>query len=277
MVSLVIAVAAAVAAGAITAGVTDSRLLIGLIGMVAFVGVLIGLTRFFAVKLQAIMKELEAILEQSKAEANRMAQRFSTKPIGSQKVMQQQLEKVMEKGVMEALKVIERAEPLYRWHLLAESQVSTVKFQLNYQIRRFEEADAAMAKMLITDPLTMAMKLARLYKQESPDFKKTFTRGVRRFRNDKGTLLYAVYTWALMKRKQYDEALEVLSEARDKTESEVILRNWEAVANQKYKQFSNQGLGEQWFALHLEPPPKARASRGQMKSHPLAPRGKRIR
>ena len=30
------------------------------------------------------------------------------------------------------------------------------------------------------------------------------------------------------------------------------MKNWEALANNKYKSFSNAGIGEMWYALGLE-------------------------
>ena len=65
-------------------------------------------------------------------------------------------------------------------------------------------------------------------------------------------------------------ALEVLTEAKDKTESDVMSRNWQHVSNNKVHLFSNAGLGEQWYALGLENPPQQKPTKGQMKAHPMS-------
>jgi tetratricopeptide (TPR) repeat protein len=275
MFTLIIAAVASLAAGGLASLWLDGRAWIGLLMAIVFLGTLYLLNRIFAKRLTAIVNTIQAMLEQAQEEANRMAQRFMTKPVGSQKVMQRQLEKVIEKAVLEALEVLEQARPLYKWNLLAERQINTLKFQLYYQIKRFEEADRLLPSIFITEPITLAMKMARQYRADDPKLEKTFRKGIRKFKYEKAVLLYGLYSWILMKRKDYDQALEVLDEAKEKTEDETLQRNWQHVANQKYGLFSNSGLGEQWYALHHEAPPKAQVSKGQMKSHPLAPRGRR--
>ena len=132
-----------------------------------------------------------------------------------------------------------------------------------------------MSKILVMEPLTLAMKMTRQYHNDSPDLEKTFRKGVKKFKYEKGILLYALYTWILVKRKQTDEALAVLATAKEKIEDEFIHRNWHHVANNKLHLFSNAALGEQWYSLHLEKPPKQKVSKGQMKGNPMAPKGKR--
>jgi hypothetical protein len=46
----------------------------------------------------------------------------------------------------------------------------------------------------------------------------------------------------------------VLIEACEKMENETIKRNREHLANNRVGHFSNAGLGDQWYALHLEEP-----------------------
>ena len=57
-----------------------------------------------------------------------------------------------------------------------------------------------------------------------------------------------------MKQDKTDEAFKVMAEAKKRVENEVIVRNWEALANKKPRSFSNAGLGEMWYALALEEP-----------------------
>jgi hypothetical protein len=276
MITIILAVASGLIVGFASAGATGTGWAITLGVVVAFL--VMGLvSRYFAKQLNVIGEEVTARIEQAQGEAMRMANRFQTKPVGSQKTMQRQLEKKMEEGILDALKILERAEPMYKWNVVAERQIATLEMQLNYQIKRFDEVDRLLDKVMLMDPTVVAMKLARQYHNDDADMEKTFRKGVKRFKYEKGVIVYAVYSWVLVKRKQLDKALEVLDEAKQKTEDETLARNWQFIANNRPGQFSNAGLGDAWYGLHLEPPPKPKASKGQAKGHPMMPKGRRRR
>jgi hypothetical protein len=244
------------------------------LGIVIFFAVLILLSRHFGKKLQGVAEQVQVQIGESQSDAQRIINRFQSKP-SSQKVLQSQVEKVMEAGVVQALETLDGASPIFKWNVLAERQINTLKMQLNFQIKRFEEADRLMSKILILEPLTLAMKMTRQYHNDDEGLEKSFRKGVKKFKYEKATLIYSVYAWMLLKRKALDEALEVLTEAKDKTENEGVAKNWQHVANNKVHLYSNAALGEQWYALHLEQPPKAKASKGQTKNHPMAQKGRR--
>ena len=245
------------------------------IGFLFFILASILFNRYFGKKLTAIVNEVQKILQESQQETLRKINRFQNKPIGSQKIMETQVEKSVEAGVLKALALLDGAKPLFKWGILAERQVNTLKVQLNFQIKRFDEVDALMPKILILEPLSLAMKMTRQYHLKSPDLEKTFRKGVKKFKYEKAVLIYSLYAWILVKQKKIDAALEVLSNAKEKIEDDTIQRNWQNLANNKVHLFSNSGLGEQWFSLHLEKPPKQKASKGQMKRNPMMPKGKR--
>ena len=245
------------------------------IGVCVFLTSSILLNRIFGKKLSKIVDQVQELLKESQQETMRMVNRFQNKPVGTQKLMESRIEKVVEAGVMKALELLETTKPLYKWGILAERQICTLKMQLNFQIKRFEEADKLMPKILAMEPMTLAMKMTRQYHLKSPELEKSFNKGKKKFKNEKGILIYSLYAWILIKRKQNQEALEVLAEAKEKSEDENIHRNWQHVANNKAHLFSNSGLGEQWFALHLDKPPKQKASKGQMKRNPMMPKRRR--
>ncbi len=245
------------------------------IGSLVFIVGAVLMNRFFGKKLAKLVEEVQGLLGESQQNAVRVMNRFQSKPMGSQKLMQTQIEKVVEKGVLEALELMENAKPLYNWSLLSERQVNTLKMQLNFQIKRFDEVDRLIPSVLVLEPLILAMKMTRQYHLNSPDLEKTFKKGVKKFKYEKAILIYGLYSWILVKRKEIDKALEVLTEAKEKTDDETIKRNWQNVANNKIHLFSNAGLGEQWYTLHLDKPPKQKASKGQMKSNPLMPKRNR--
>ncbi len=245
------------------------------IGIVFFLTAAIILNRHFGKKLTAVVNQVQGMLTDSQNNAFKMINRFQSKPAGSQKIMEKNVEKKVEAGVIQALEVLETLQPIYKWSLLAERQINTLKMQLNFQIKRFDEADRLMPKIFVLEPLTLCMKMVRQYHNNSPDLDKTYKKGVKKFKYEKGILVHSLYAWILVKRKDVDRALEVLTFAKEKIDDEMIQRNWQNVANNKVHLYSNAGLGEQWYALHLEKPPKQRAGKGQMKGNPMAPKGKR--
>jgi hypothetical protein len=75
-----------------------------------------------------------------------------------------------------------------------------------------------------------------------------------RLKYNQGALLYSLMAWILLQAQQDDEAHKVLIAAAKNTENETIKRNLERVANNKAREFSNAGLGDEWYALFLEQP-----------------------
>ena len=92
----------------------------------------------------------------------------------------------------------------------------------------------------------------------------------RRLRYGQGALLYALYAWILVQNQDIDGAHKVLIEAGEKMENETLKRNREHLANNRIGQFSNAGLGDEWYALHLEQPKiKMQRQRGNAYGRPF--------
>ena len=51
-----------------------------------------------------------------------------------------------------------------------------------------------------------------------------------------------------------DGAFKALNKALEKSDNEVLKSNREHLANNRLAHFTNAGLGDQWYALHLEKP-----------------------
>lgn len=245
------------------------------VAILVFFAIMAIVSRVCAKKLEALVGEVQNCIGAAQGEMQKVANRLQARPTGSQQQMQDKLEKIIEEGVLEAIELFDKAKPLYKWNLLAERQINTQRFVLNFQIKRFDETDRLVSKILVLEPRVLAMKLARMYANEDEAFDKTFQKGVRRFKGEKGLLLYAIFTFALVKRKEIERAVEVLAGAKELIENETIQRNWQALANNNVHLFSWGNLGEDWYSLHLEKPPRQKASRGQMKGHPMAGKGKR--
>jgi len=229
----------------------------GLVGVVGFIGTSLGINLVVRRRMEAIFKDVQAHLEATQGQLRRRITTIQNRNMGGGKAVQQSLEQDQEKAILDAIAIIDRVAPLKKWNLLAERQANTLKGQLYYQIKDFENAARCLDKSLVPtpDPLTLAFRMALMYRADRFDeIDKAFKRGVKRFKDDKGTLLYALYSWILVQREKIDEAIAVLDEGKTRTEDETLKQNWEHRANGRVRHFSNRGLGEQWYALYLEEP-----------------------
>lgn len=231
----------------------------GVIGAVGFFGTSLAINLSMKKRLEALFLEVQARVQETQAQLRRRVNRMQTKNASGGKGFQRLLEKEQAEGIREAIAILDKVEPMKRWNLLAERQANTLRAQLYYQIKEFEKADEYLDKCLLMEPLLVGMKMVREYERgEAEKMEKTFRRGVKRFKDEKSTILYAAYSWILVKEKKIDEAVDVLVEAKDATEDETLRQNWEHLANGRVKRFSNAALGEQWYALHLEEPKPVR-------------------
>jgi hypothetical protein len=156
--------------------------------------------------------------------------------------------------VMQALEATSSLEPFFKWSFLLGKQVTTMRMQFHYQLHDFEKVDELLPKCLFLEPMTACMKMARMYKLKDEGIDGFFEKRVKRLRYGQGAILYALYVWILVKQKRVDEAHEILIRACDKEENDTLKRNREHLANNRVKQFSNAGMGDEWYALGLETP-----------------------
>lgn len=198
-------------------------------------------------KIQEVMLDVQKRLEAKQ-------QHFSRHPLGSPKVMMQQLEREQAAGVERALQACDLFKPLYLWNPFLSKQVNSMKMAFNFQLKRFDEVDALLPKCIFFDPQTIAMKMVRMYKKNDPGLDKFFRKKGARLKKDACVLPVCLYAWILLKQGKNEDALKVLVDAKKKTSDETLIHNWEALVNGRPRQFSNAGLGDMWYALGLEEP-----------------------
>lgn len=204
--------------------------------------------RIMAVQ-QAIQSTIMNGQKRLNAKMTQMQQRGAT----NMKVAQKVLESEQAKFINEALTLTDALEPYCKWSLMMSKQISTMRMQFHFQLKAYDKVDELLPKVLMMDPMIYAIKLAREYKKgELEAMAKTFKKGKTRFRGEKSTMVYAVYSWALVKKGQVDEAIMVLNEAVKKNSNEVLMNNLNFLKNGKVKLFSNAGLGDMWYTLYLE-------------------------
>jgi len=234
-------------------------ILVGLFALIGFLIAMIPLNLWIRKKMEKIFTSVQQMLEQDQTKIRRQMNNLQARMQGSPKGLQKQIEKQQTSSIHKALKELDKMHYIHKWNLLAKKQENTLRGQLLFQAKEFGEADKYLASSLNSDPTTVAMKMARFYqKGEIDKAEKLYKKVKRKFKGDKGILIHCLYAWILVKQNRTEEAFNFLTELKEKTENTVVHANWEHLANGRVKNFSNAGLGETWYALHLEQP---RASR----------------
>lgn len=168
---------------------------------------------------------------------------------------QAEIEAEQAKAVREALSLLDGLQKFEKWNFMVRRQTNTIRAQFHYQLKEYDMADKYFEHSLLFDPLVLAMQMARCYKKnEMEQVKKLFNKGTRRFKDEKGVLIYALYSWILVQQKDIDGAIQVLNQAKTRAENDVLKQNLENLRNGHANRFSNAGLNDQWYALALEAP-----------------------
>ncbi len=243
-------------------------------GITVFIVTIVLIGFLIRKRTEKINKELQEIMLAGQKRISHKVNQFQNKPGGNPTMMQRQIEKDQMELVKSALDFTVKLEPIKKWNLLMGRQIATMRLQFLYQLKEFEQVDEILAKKglfsgpMLMEPLAVGMKMARQYKNKDiAAAAKTFKRRIKWFRGDRGTLLYGIMSWIYVKNSEADKACELLLKGKESTGNMVLARNWEALANDKVKSFSNSGLGEEWYGLYLEnpPTPKAKRVRGNAK------------
>jgi hypothetical protein len=204
-------------------------------------------------KIMTAQNEIQQIIQEGQRKLNIKMNQMQRQGGGNIKVMQKVLETEQGKFLKEALQATSKLEPFIKWSFLMKKQISTMRFQFNFQLKNSEEIDKLMPKVLYLDPMIYAMRMAREYQKDDMEaFSKTYKKAKGRYKGEKGTIIFATYAWGMMKKNQIDDAIACLNTALKKSTNETLQKNLLALQNGKPKQFSNAALGDIWHALYLE-------------------------
>lgn len=213
-------------------------------------------------RVKKVQDELQAIMMQGQQRINRKVQQFQSKPGGNVKLIQRQIEGDQKVLFKQALDFTERFEAFKPWSPMMGRQIATMKVQYLYQLKEFTQVDAILATggflkgPMMMEPMAVAMKMARQYKHKDiAGVEKTFKSKIKWFRGSRGTLLYGLLSWVYVKEGDAEKARELLNKGKEATSNEALAHNWTQLSNERIKNFSNAGLGEEWYALYLETPP----------------------
>ena len=237
-----------------------------------FVATMVAISLGLRKKIQVVNEDLQGIMLGGQKRISQKVQAFQNKPGGDPRHMQRVIEKEQAECVEKALEFTANLEPFCKWNMLMPKQIATMRLQFNYQLKRYDAVDELMPKVLMMDPMTVAMCMARHYKNDDmAAMEKLFEKKIKRFKGAKGTLLYGLMSWAYVKKGEVNKAREVLFQGKEATGNETLRFNWEQLSNDRAKKFSNAGLGDEWYGLYLEAPkpPKQQRVRANATGRPF--------
>ena len=256
-------IALAVAFGGFSASYWGADLGMGwsaFLGVLSFIVFQLAFNFFIQRKVKADMAKVQGILEGGQKRLQQKMQRWQMRPPGSIQAAQKEIADDTRVFVKEALAETEALRKYRLWVPMIERQMATAQLQLNWMIRDFKAVDRLMPKAMFLDPMMSAIKMARMYMLDAPteEIGKVYRKGARRLRYNQNVLLAAAWSWILVKRNgsadDGESAFKALSEALEKSDNETLKRNHEILMNRRVPQFSNSGLGDQWYSLLLEEP-----------------------
>jgi tetratricopeptide (TPR) repeat protein len=214
-----------------------------LLGLVAFVIAVIVLARLIGKRLGAAQREVEGHLR---------ARRF---------------EKAIER--LEALRPLGIWHPLLSWSL--DEQIGTLRYA---GLQEIDLARPYLERARFKSGQAWAMLGASFFKRgRYDDVERVFQRAMKR--RPKERLVWAAYAWCALRRGRREAALQALTRGRARLPSDEALRKMQ-LAIQNSKPVKMKLLGQEWYALQLEPAPAMAWGQGIAPTHP-ALRGLRRR
>ncbi len=263
MITVLIVLAVALAAGtALTlAGVSPWYWSILWAALVFLAGQL-ALGWFLRRRMGALNDRIQATMRAAQARMQAKVQRWRTGRMTNQKAAEAELARDRDAMIAEVQAILRPLERLRPWIPLLGRQLATMELQFAWQRRDWARVDALLPRALLLEPLLVCMKLARMWQRDAPtaELRKVFRKATRRARYGTTALIYATWSWMLVRRGEVDEAFKALVEADAKNEHPTLKANRDHLANNRVQHFSNAGFGEEWYALGLEAP-KIRAQR----------------
>ena len=212
-------------------------------------------------RIAAAMADMQLFLTEGQKALQARITAYQNRPTGDPRRFLETVQRKQNELLTEALAHTDGLERFRNWIPLFGRQINTTRMQFHYQLKQFDKVDELLPKCLVLDPMSASMKLARQFSKDAPveEMEKTYRKARARLRYNQSALLSALMSWIYVRKNRTDDAYALLEKACrdnsvDEGPNETLKRNRDALANNRVKQFSNAGFGDQWYALFLEEP-----------------------
>ncbi len=206
-------------------------------GLIALVGVYLFLVR-------RTMKQLEAIMGRAQVELQKMQEK-------AMRVGGRPSQKQMDDMMNNAIAIMKEGYSLGSWQFLVRQQINGQVGALLYHQRKYDAAEPYLRNSFYKNWVSQAMLAVIHFRAKKyDDMTVAFEKGVKA--NAKESLLWALYAWCLWKNQQADDAIAVLTRAKENVTDERIDQNLLALQNRKKMRM--EGWREMWFMFALVKP-----------------------
>ena len=203
-------------------------------------------------KINAIQAGIQAEMNADRERISRQLNTFQQRQPGNMTGLKQLADRLQNEVSRKLLNSTEQFKVFYMWSPMLYKQINAMKVQLYYQLKDYAEVDRLLPKSMLLDPLSLAIKLVRMYKCEDKGLDAFYNKKCSRIKADNGAFLASVYAWIKLKQQNSQAAVAALRSARKLSDHPVLIDNLDKLLNDRKKDFSNAGFGEQWYSLGLE-------------------------
>ena len=209
---------------------------------------------------------IQQVMAQAQDKINRQMVIYQRRPPSSMREAQETVNRIQTQAAHQMLEILDGTNGLCLWNFMLKRQINAMRVQLYFQLKEFKKVDQLLPKALLLDQQSMAIKLVRSYRNGDFSGMAAFYRKkCRKLKGDGAAFIACVYAWILLKQDDAKTAIEVLTEAKKKSDNAVLTDNRDKLLNGKAKHFSNSGFGDAWYSLYLEEPKvKAQRQTGRM-------------
>ena len=221
-------------------------------GIAGYVVVQIIISLILRKKINAVQAGIQAEMNADRERINRQLTTFQQRQPGNMNGLKQLADRLQSEVSRKLLEATERFKVFYPWSPMLYKQINAMKVQLYFQIKDYGEVDRLLPKSMLLDPLSLSIKLVRMYKNDDKELDSFYNKKCSRFKSEQGAFIASVYAWIKLKQQNTQAAIAALRAARKHSDHPVLVDNLDKLLNDKKKDYSNAGFGEQWYALGLE-------------------------
>lgn len=203
-------------------------------------------------KINAVQAGIQTEMNADRERINRQLTLFQQRQPGNMNGLKQLADRLQGEVSQKLLSATDRFKVFYPWSPMLYKQINAMKVQLYFQVKNYDEVDRLLPKSMLIDPLSLSIKLVRMFKNEDKDFDSFYNKKCSKFKGEQGAFIACVYAWIKLKQQNTQSAVAALRTARKYSDHPVLVENLDKLLNDRKKDFSNAGFGEQWYALGLE-------------------------
>lgn len=221
-------------------------------GVAGYIATQIVISLILRKKVNAVQAGIQNEMDMDRERINRQLTTFQQRQPGNMNGLKQLADRLQNEVSRKLLDATSRFQVYYLWSPMLYKQINAMKVQLYYQLKDYEKVDELLPKSMLLDPLSLSIKLVRMYRNEDVKLDAFYNKKCSNFKSDQGAFLACVYAWIKLKQQNSQAAVAALRKARKLSDNPVLVDNLDKLANDRKKDFSNAGFGEQWYALGLE-------------------------